>query len=129
MLKKKAVSHSPNENSKSKGSAPPKRAQAKGQNLPAISSTSAKAVGKTAGQKPKAASTTTPKAVQPPTTRNHRAPAMVAAKGHTVSKAVRAPQFDRFSILMTELADSRLSRSDAEIAFMGLYYAAPLELE
>ena len=63
MLKKKAVSRSPKENSKSKGSAPPKRAEAKGSNLRAISGPSATAVGKAAARKPKGASKTTPKAV------------------------------------------------------------------
>jgi hypothetical protein len=126
MLKKKrAVSRSLKGDIKSKGSPPPKRAKARGSSLRAMSGPSAKTDGKTTAHKPKAASTTKPKAVQPPTTRIHRRLAMSAPKGHTVRKAVPALQYDRFSNLLTELADSRLSRTESEIAFMGLYYGPP----
>lgn len=101
------------------------RAKAKGSKLRAMSVPSAKAVGKTTAHKPEAASTTKPKAVQPPTKRNHRRPAMPAPGGHTVLETVPVLQYDRFSDLLTELADSRLSRTESEIAFMGLYYGPP----
>jgi hypothetical protein len=135
MLKKKAVSRSPKGDIKNKGSAPPKRANAKGSNLRAMSGPSAKTAGKTTAHKktagkttahkPTAASTTKPKAVQPPTTRNHRRPAMPTPGSHTALKAAPVLQYDRFSNLLTELADSRLSKTESEIAFMGLYYGPP----
>jgi hypothetical protein len=128
MLKKKAVSRSPKGDIKSKGSAPPKRAKAKGSSLRAMSGSSAKTVGKTTAHKPKAASTTKPKAVTASTTRNHRRRALPAPEGHTVLEAVPVLQYDRFSNLLTHLADSRLSRTGSEIAIMALYYGPPSNL-
>ena len=122
MSKKQAVSRTPKGDVKSKGSAPAKRAKAKGSNLRAMSGPSAKTVGKTTAHKPKAASTTKPKAVQTPTTRNHRPPAIAAPGGHTVLEAVPVLQYDRFSNILTELADSRLSGTEPETAIMGLNY-------
>ena len=128
MLKMKAVSRSPKGDIKSKGSAPPKRAKAKGSKLRVMSGPSAKSVRKTTANKQKAASTTKPVAVRPPTMRNRRRPRMPAPRGHTVLKAVPVLQFDRFSNVLTELADWRLSRTESEIAFMGLYYGPPTNL-
>jgi hypothetical protein len=125
MLKKKAVSRSPKGDIKNKGPAPPKRVNAKRSNLRAMSGPSAKTAGKTTAHKPTATSTTKPKAVQPPTSRNRRRPAMPAPGGHTVLKAVPVQQYDRFSHVLTELADWRLSRTESEIAYMGLYYGPP----
>jgi hypothetical protein len=90
-----------------------------------MSGPSAKTVGKTTGHKAKAASTTKPKAVAAPTTRNHRRRAMPAPGGHTALKAEPVLQYDRFSNLLTQLADSRLSRTGSEIAIMALYYGPP----
>ena len=89
MLKKKAVSRSPKGDIKSKGSAPPKRAKAKGSSLRAMSGRSAKTVGKTNAHKLKAASTTKPKAVQPPAVRNHRRPAMRTQEATPYSRQFR----------------------------------------
>jgi hypothetical protein len=125
MLKRKAVSRSPKGDVERKGSDPPKRAKAMGSNLRVVSAPSGKTVGKTTVNKQKAASTTKPKAAQRPTSRKHRRLAMPAPKGQTVLEAVPVLQYDRFSNVLIELADSRLSRTESEIAFMGLYYGPP----
>ena len=125
MAKKKTISRSPKVRSKGEGTGAPKQMNHSGSHLRARSGLAARKTDKTATHEPGAHGAMKRSAVPRPKETDRRASARVAPEGRPEREAVPVLQYDDFLDLLTELADSKLSKTDPEIWFMGLYYGPP----